>query len=609
MIKNKVTLNNVILIFFIIFTFITFFFIYIQYNKSKEILIQSYIDKYSLQSLQIKEKFKNVFDKALYTFKMHENEDLKKLYLLSKLYQQKKDLKYISEILNKDVKKGFYEISLIDRNYRIVNSTYKPELNYDLGKFPAYRKILDSVFKGESSIDVSYVHLDMASMNLKKYYLIRSYDNKYLLELAYVIDICDSLKKVYSSVSPSVKDIELFFLDKYMIYQILVDHTDKKKKDSVTEIYVNSIKILHKIVGGKKISDKKLFAYVMGLFKKNENIIKQLDFKHNNLIIYMLIDSVFAQPENKIIIETEYDISKLKEDLNKLLNNLLLTYVLMILITMVMYMIIIHRSSQTLLKLVSHMKKNKPCPNCESFIKEIDEVKETYNTLHYKLNKEIEKNRKLLESNRRFILDTIHQIRTPLNVIMLNTDLLKMELKDKNVEEIIEEIDAAVAMLTNSYEDLAYLSSNNTAITYKPSLINISEILKSRINFFATIAKVNDKKLISDIEENVSYFINRIEFERIVDNNISNAIKYSLEEEIFVSLKKEGDKIVLRFESYGEKIENPVKIFEKNYREQTHKRGLGLGLNIVKNICDKYSITYKVFYRDEKNVFEYVFKI
>jgi signal transduction histidine kinase len=222
---------------------------------------------------------------------------------------------------------------------------------------------------------------------------------------------------------------------------------------------------------------------------------------------------------------------------------------------------------------------------------------------------EIDKNKNLLDLNRRFIVDTIHQIRTPLNVIMLNTDLLKLEIKDKDVQDIMEEIDAAVAMLNNSYEDLAYLSSNNTAITYKPTHINISEVLKERVNFFNTIAKVNDKKLIVQIDEDIEYYINRIEFERIVDNNISNAIKYSYDEEINIELKKYKDKIVLKFCSYAEPIQDPKKIFEKNYREQTHKRGLGLGLNIVKNICDKYSIKYRAYYENEMNVFEYVFKL
>jgi signal transduction histidine kinase len=587
-----------------------------QYKNSKEILIQSYLNKYAFQSLQIKEKFKNIFDKVLFDFKTHEEMDLEKLYLLPFFYENGKiDLKNVSKILNFDVKKGHYEIFVIDRNYKIVDATYKPDIGYDLGKFPAFKKVLDKVFEGKEEIDISGIYLDMASMNLKKYYLIRSPDKKYLLQLAYVVDIYDDLKRIYDFIKPTVKDLQLYFVNKYMIYKINMNKRYQKKV-SLPVLYKNSLKILHEIMqsdyrhrGVVKDDDNGvLFKKVVKLFAQNNNMIKNLNLYKNELTIYTLINSIFEQENNRLIIKTLYDIKTLNEDLQKLLHNLILTFILLIFIFILLYFIIIFRASQTIIRIVDYMKKNKPCHDCDSFIKEISELKESYNNLHYKLNKEIDKNKSLLDLNRRFIVDTIHQIRTPLNVIMLNMDILKMEVQNENVEEIIEEIDAAVAMLNNSYEDLAYLSSNNTAITYKPADINISDVLKQRVHFFHTIAKVNDKELIVDIDDNIMYYINRIEFERIVDNNISNAIKYSTDEEIYVSLKKQDGKTVLKFKSYGEKINDPEKIFEKNYREQTHKRGLGLGLNIVKNICDKYGIGYRVYYENDMNVFEYVFK-
>jgi len=619
--KNKITLNKVIFLFFIIVTAVTFVFLYMQYRSSKEILINSYLNKYAFQSLQIKEKFQNIFDRALYKFKTHEDCDLEKLYLLPFFYEKGDiDLKNVSKVLNSDVKEGHYEIFLIDRNYKIVKATYKPDIGYDLGKFPAFKKVLDDVFNGKKEIDISPIFLDIASMNLKKYYLIRSPDKKYLLQLAYVIDIHNDLEKIYEFIKPSVKELELFFVNKFMIYKMDMQKRFQKKA-SLTEIYRNSLKILNEIImcekrdrRAKKIfiigkNNEVLFKRVVELFKKNNDIIERFNFEKNELIIYTLINSVFDQIQNKVIIKTVYDISSLKKDMNKLLNNLLFTFAFLMLVFILLYIVIIHRASQTIIKIVDYMKNNEPCEECSSFIKEINELKQSYNSLHYKLNKEIEKNKNLLELNRRFIVDTIHQIRTPLNVIMLNTDLLKLEIKDKNVHEIMEEIDAAVAMLNNSYEDLAYLSSNNTAITYKPAHIDISQVLKERVNFFSTIAKVNDKKLLVDIDEGIVIYINRIEFERIVDNNISNAIKYSTEEEIEITLKKEGERAVLKFASYGEEIKDPEKIFEKNYREQTHKRGLGLGLNIVKNICDKYGIKYRVYYENDMNVFEYIFKV
>ena len=106
------------------------------------------------------------------------------------------------------------------------------------------------------------------------------------------------------------------------------------------------------------------------------------------------------------------------------------------------------------------------------------------------------------------------------------------------------------------------------------------------------------------------FYINGIELERIIDNNISNAIKYgTINKPIFINLYlKEKNKIVLEFYSFGKAIEHPSKVFDKNYREDEGKRGLGLGLNMVKNICDKYNIYYSLRYENDKNIFNIIKK-
>ena len=232
---------------------------------------------------------------------------------------------------------------------------------------------------------------------------------------------------------------------------------------------------------------------------------------------------------------------------------------------------------------------------------------ETYNSYRDRLNEEIEKNKNLLLNNKRFIVDTVHQLKTPLSIITLNSDYLKMQIKDKSVEDTLDEIEAAIAMLTNSYEDLSYLAAEDT-VEYKPVKLNMSDIVKKRVNFFMPLAKAREKVLIADIDEDIYFDINKVEIERLIDNNISNAIDYSKGKEIRVVLKKIKNGFVLKVESFGEKILNPDKIFEKNYREYTHKRGLGIGLNIVKKICEKYNIEYRVISKEGKNIFEYIFK-
>ena len=163
-------------------------------------------------------------------------------------------------------------------------------------------------------------------------------------------------------------------------------------------------------------------------------------------------------------------------------------------------------------------------------------------------------------------------------------------------------------MLSNSYEDLNYIISSDT-IEYKVIEINLTEFLSERINFFKDIAQANNKTIYTHIADNIRVTMNDTELERVIDNNLANAIKHSYDQsEIEIVLEKSHSEIILKFISKGKGIRDISKIFNKNYTESDHaKRNLGLGLHMVKNICDKNHINYSVHSEDEINIFTYVF--
>jgi len=596
--KLKIKLKKDFWLFFILGVLIFLF--YLQYSYLRENLIESYKSKAYRDTIQIRDRFKTVITKAELVFKTKLTENMRVLRYLVSLYKDIDTFNAdkVAYLLNKyaNDKDGYYQVFVIDKNYKIIKASYKPDLGLDLGNFSEYKNLFNQIFNEDKKIDVSYLIFDYSSFTLKRYFLILAPDKKHILELAYVVDIYPSLKSTYYNVLSTYREvnkINLYFMDKYLIYPVNLS-------------YRYQIKLpIEKIIKNTKNFFLNLGVDKEKLLKElSKKVILKFNLKNHYLVAYTIQEGLFKTLFANLLIEIFFDTYNLEKDLEHIRRQFIFALVALIL-SFLFFRIIIFYISSTLSRLVTKMKRNEAIEQKGFFIKEIDDLVSNYNHYRERLNREIEKNKELLLENKRFIVDTVHQLKTPLSIINLNSNYLKMILKDKEAEEILDEIEAAIAMLTNSYEDLSYLSANKV-IEYKPVNLNISDVLKERINFFTPLAKTRGKKLIYDIDENIYFNINKVEFERLVDNNISNAIEYSKKDEIKIFLKRK-ECVILNFISYGDEIKNPKRLFEKNYREKEYKRGLGIGLNIVKNICDKYGIKYEVISKNGKNEFKYIF--
>ncbi|HZF71597.1 FIST N-terminal domain-containing protein [Sulfuricurvum sp.] len=223
-----------------------------------------------------------------------------------------------------------------------------------------------------------------------------------------------------------------------------------------------------------------------------------------------------------------------------------------------------------------------------------------------RLEEEQHYSQSLLKSQDLFIKYAVHETNTPLSIIMGNIELYEVE-HGKN--PYLCNIEAAMKNVCTIYDDLSYLLINKT-IEYPKHTIDLVDYVRSRVEFFNIVAKkANVSFIFTSPEEEFLIYFNESQLQRIIDNNLTNAIKYTKENEpIYIVIVHDKSTCKVIFKSKSSEIENPNKIFEQFYRESSQQEGFGLGLNLVKEICNNEDVAFQLSSTKEETSFTYEFK-
>lgn len=237
----------------------------------------------------------------------------------------------------------------------------------------------------------------------------------------------------------------------------------------------------------------------------------------------------------------------------------------------------------------------------------IEQSARDYDEQSKRLEQQMDYSNTLLASHKQFLRYTVHEMNSPLSVIMGNIELHEMEF-GKSV--YLENIEVAVKNIFSMYDDLSYLVRKDH-INYVKRPIDLVDYIRSRIDFFAQVADKAKSMFLFESNCNEAYILfNETKLQRIIDNNLTNAIKYTFEhEKIIVSIVKDADSCHFCIASHSRKIQKPEKIFEEYYREEQAQDGFGLGLNLVKRICKEEKVKITLHSDEAITSFSYQFKV
>ncbi len=196
--------------------------------------------------------------------------------------------------------------------------------------------------------------------------------------------------------------------------------------------------------------------------------------------------------------------------------------------------------------------------------------------------------REALDSQNLFFSVASHELRTPLTALKLNTQLMYMTYPNISMEGIAK-VDRQVGKITrlvNEMLDMSRIARGALELNLKET--NFS-ILTSEVLYGMTEQlKVASITLTTDISENVTGIWDPDRLEQVVENLVTNAIRYAPNRPLFVKLSILQEKAVLEVCDQGPGIssEDIDKIFNRYARSRSfgERSGLGLGLYIVKEI-------------------------
>jgi two-component system heavy metal sensor histidine kinase CusS len=290
-----------------------------------------------------------------------------------------------------------------------------------------------------------------------------------------------------------------------------------------------------------------------------------------------------------------------QEESSSVLHNLFIvlcfTYLILVFVLYLIMYYVASKAIKPVQKLIqsaseineSNISSRLPLPNNKD---EIYKLATTFNDLLNRIENSI-------EQQKQFTADASHEMRTPLTIIKGTLEVLLRkertpEQYEKKINEVITQTDR-LSYLFDQLLQLARAESNNTII--KKEKIILKEKIDHLINGGDLLLNKNQIKY--NIPSNCVVFADAALLDRILENIISNAIKYNTPNgNITFEWNEKSNSLLIKDEGIGISKDQQPYLFNRFYRADNSRsseiKGNGLGLSIVKKLCELQHIKISV---------------
>jgi len=227
-------------------------------------------------------------------------------------------------------------------------------------------------------------------------------------------------------------------------------------------------------------------------------------------------------------------------------------------------------------------------------IREFDEINEMIGRMVNRINEDY-------ENSRLFTEDASHEMQTPLSIIKSKMDLLMQNscwMQDKENEKSVRAISRAVSRLSKLNKSLLLITKINNNQYEEKETIRLDQQLEIYLDDLEELFEAKSLEVNTKVNPCELHF-NPVLVEKLLSNLLSNAIRHNLlNGRIDITL----DQCRLTISNTFKGGAFAVDLFNRMVRHTDLADSSGLGLHIVKSICDKNGLQVSYDYPEE-NIF------
>jgi len=197
--------------------------------------------------------------------------------------------------------------------------------------------------------------------------------------------------------------------------------------------------------------------------------------------------------------------------------------------------------------------------------------------------------RELLHSRQLFLRAIMHELKTPIAKGRLVSEMIEDEKNKARLHSIFVRLN----LLIDEFAKIEKITSKNFDLTIMP--YKMSDLVEASVDMLM----IEDPKrfITTKIEQDYSSDVDFELFTLVIKNLLDNGIQYSIDKRITVTIDKNKLEIINKGEALIDPLENYFKPFHAS------KKGLGLGLYIVKSILDIHQMELRYRHEDAQNIF------